>query len=197
MIFICFSNICIYRSLQFLFQTINYFSDNNQTIVERPNHMFPNNQFLHQLKLNHICVHFSGESLKKSHLTDSCSDIMNMEEGGHTLINSRVPLDYSKVGSWWNKLILFAIHTSLKVILQIGGWISLKQYLEIMFFLKTKHSWKFCTLDSRRPLGIRWDLILIFSIFSLIQANCNSRHNNINMSVETDIWHYYGKAINF
>lgn len=38
-----------------------------------------------------------GESLKKSHLTDSCSDIMNMEEGAHTLINSRVPIDYSKV----------------------------------------------------------------------------------------------------
>ena len=70
-----------------------------QTIVKRPNHMMPN-QFLHQLKPNLIPLFIiSGESLKKSHLTDSCSDIMNMEEGGHTLINSRVPLDYSKVGS--------------------------------------------------------------------------------------------------
>ena len=42
-----------------------------------------------------------------------------MEEGAHTLINSRVPIDYSKVGS--ENKIKFAIHASLKVLLQIGG----------------------------------------------------------------------------
>ena len=35
---------------------------------------------------------YSGESLKKSSLADSSSDIMNMEEGGHND-------DYSKVSS--------------------------------------------------------------------------------------------------
>jgi len=57
-----------------------------------------------------------GESLKKSHLMDSSSDIMNMEEGANAnnLFSPRVPVDYSK-------------------------------------------------------------------------ANCNSRHNNINMSIETDV----------
>jgi len=55
-----------------------------------------------------------GESLKKTHLMDSSSDIMNMEEGSNNLFSPRVPVDYSK-------------------------------------------------------------------------ANCHSRHNNINMSIETDV----------
>ena len=38
----------------------------------------------------------SGESLKKTHLLESSSDIMNMEEGG-TIFSGRTPVDYSKV----------------------------------------------------------------------------------------------------
>jgi len=37
-----------------------------------------------------------GESLKKTHLLESSSDIMNMEEGG-TIFSGRTPMDYSKV----------------------------------------------------------------------------------------------------
>ena len=38
----------------------------------------------------------SGESLKKSHLMDSSSDIMNMEEGG-PVFSGRTTVDYTKV----------------------------------------------------------------------------------------------------
>ena len=47
-----------------------------------------------------IILHFfyftSGESLKKSHLMDSSSDIMNMEEGG-AVFTGRTTVDYTKV----------------------------------------------------------------------------------------------------
>lgn len=48
-----------------------------------------------------INVWILGESLKKSNLMDSSSDIMNMEEGGPVYNHSRAPvLEYnnSKVG---------------------------------------------------------------------------------------------------
>ena len=62
----------------------------------------------------------SGESLKKSHLMDSSSDIINMEEGGgvianiHTgnnILSPRVPVDYPKV-SWKTFHFVFALFNS-------------------------------------------------------------------------------------
>ena len=45
----------------------------------------------------------TGESLKKSHLLESSSDILNMEEGS-SIIGRGSSLDYSKVGLNHSKL---------------------------------------------------------------------------------------------
>ena len=56
--------------------------------------------------ISRLILFTSGESLKKTHLLESSSDIMNMEEGG-TIFSGRTPMDYSKVGPHIN---LFLSH---------------------------------------------------------------------------------------
>ena len=48
-------------------------------------------------------IDIAGESLKKSHLLESSSDILNMEEGS-SIIGRGNSLDYSKVGVNHSKL---------------------------------------------------------------------------------------------
>ena len=54
-----------------------------------------------------ICSIPSGESLKKTHLMDSSSDIMNMEEGSNNLFSPRIPVDYSKVMQYFNLVLVW------------------------------------------------------------------------------------------
>ena len=62
---------------------------------------------------NNMQDSISGESLKKSHLLESSSDILNMEEGS-SIIGRGNSLDYSKVGKYlhnyiWQKKSFFSV----------------------------------------------------------------------------------------
>ena len=65
----------------------------NENLQETLEGWIGRNVCFHNFKLFYFP---SGESLKKSHLMDSSSDIMNMEEGG-PVFSGRTTVDYTKV----------------------------------------------------------------------------------------------------